>query len=137
MGKNFFQRRKILKKVNFLEMHPVRVHEHLIKSDGNVCLKIPRFRKRWLQNFIISGRRKKHFNVYFDELGSATWLAINGERTVREICDLLIDDLGGKLEPFDEAEDRVTRFLSQLYDQRYITFKELTTENTGSVTDKN
>ena len=132
MGLNFFQRRKILKNSNTLELHPVRRHEHDYTKDGNICLIVPKFNKRWMRNVFIPHRRKEHFTIYLDELGSATWLEIDGEKSVQQICDILKEKLGEKIKPHHEVEDRVTKFLSQLYEQRYITFKELQTENTNS-----
>ena len=125
MGLNFFQRRKILRNANTLELHPVRLHEHQYTKDGNICLIVPKFRKRWMRDFFISGHRKKHFTIYLDELGTATWLEIDGEKSVQQISDRLKTKLDEQIQPLDEVEDRVTKFLSQLYEQRYITFREL------------
>ena len=129
MGLNFFQRRKILKNVNFLDLVPVRTQEHEIMNDGKVCLKVPKFRKKWMRDFFIAGRRQKHYDIYLDELGTATWLEIDGQKNVDQICNALISREGNKVQPFDEIEDRVTKFLSQLYEQRYITFTILQVEN--------
>jgi hypothetical protein len=129
MSLNFFQRRRILKNANPLDLHPVRLHEHEYNDDGSVYLKVPKFQKRWMRDFFISGRRKKHFTIYLDELGTAAWLEIDGEKSVRQICDGLKEKLGQKIEPHDEVEDRVAKFLSQLYQQRYITFRELQEES--------
>ncbi|HKL38471.1 MAG TPA: PqqD family protein [Bacteroidales bacterium] len=129
MGLNFFQRRKILKNANSLELHPVRLHEHDFTEEGNIYLKVPKFQKRWMRDFFISGRKKKHFTIYLDELGTATWLEIDGKKSVQEICDNLKEQLGDKIKPHHEVEERVSKFLSQLYEQRYITFRELQEES--------
>lgn len=129
MGLNFFQRRKILKDANFLELVPIRLHDHEMMKNGKVCLKVPKFRKKWMRDFFIAGTRKKHFDIYLDELGTATWLKIDGEKNVDQICDNLIAELGNKIQPFEEVEQRVTKFLGQLYEQRYITFRELQAEH--------
>jgi len=132
MGMNFFQRRKILRNTNQLELRPVRLHEHEFTKEGNVCLIVPKFNKRWMRDFFISGRKKKHFTIYMDELGTAAWLEIDGEKTVQQICDRLKEKLGEKIEPHHEVEHRVTKYLSQLYAQRYITFRELQQEQSES-----
>ena len=129
MALNFFQRRKILKNSNQLQLHPIRLHEHEKTKDGNVYLKVPKFRKRWMRDFFISGHRKKHFTIYLDELGTATWLEIDGMKTVQQICDRLKEKMGDKVEPHAEVEERVSKYLSQLYEQRYITFRELQEES--------
>ena len=129
MGLNFFQRRKILKNANFLNLVPVRMHEHEIMETGNVCLKVPKFRKKWMRDFFIAGTRKKHFDIYLDELGTAAWLEIDGEKNVDQICNALISNMGSRIQPFEEVDQRVAKFLSQLYEQRYITFRELQVDN--------
>lgn len=85
-----------------------------------------------MRDFFINGRRKKHFTIYLDDLGSATWLEIDGQRNVEQICQRLKEKLGEKVKPFNEVEDRVTKYLSQLYEQRYITFRELQQEYSES-----
>ena len=129
MGLNFFQRRKILKNANFLELVPVRLQEYEIMENGKVCLKVPKFNKKWKRDFFIAGTKQKHYDIYLDELGTATWLEIDGEKSVDQLCNALISKEGNRVQPFDEIEDRVTKFLSQLYEQRYITFTILQTGN--------
>ena len=125
MSLNFFQRRKILKNANFLELTPIRNRDYDFTEEGKVYIVVPKFDKQWMRNFFISGRRRKNVSVYLDDLGSHTWLEIDGNKNVGEICDILKNKLGKKLEPLEEVEDRVTKFLSMLYQQRYIWFREL------------
>ncbi|HNS17229.1 MAG TPA: PqqD family protein [Bacteroidales bacterium] len=119
---NFFQRRRILKGANYLTLTPVRIHAHEIAENGRVTLMVPKFKNQVLREYLIPRNKSDHFRIHLDELGSATWLAINGESNVAEICSKLHESLGEKISP---AEQRVTRFLTLLYDQRYITFREL------------
>lgn len=126
---NFFQRRKILKNSNFLDLHPIRVHEHERLDDGKIYLKVPKFSKKWLRDFAIAANKKKHYTIYLDELGTATWLEIDGKKNVKQICDNLVEKLGEKIKPYNEVEERVAKFLAQLYEQRYITFQELQKDN--------
>ncbi|MFP3861213.1 MAG: PqqD family protein [Bacteroidales bacterium] len=130
---NFFQRRKILKNANFLELHPVRVHEHEEMGDGKIYLKVPKFSKKWLRDFAIPANKKKYYTIYLDEIGTATWLEIDGEKNVKQICDKLVKKMGEKVEPYNEVEERVAKFLAQLYEQRYITFRELQKENYSNI----
>ncbi len=119
---NFFQRRRILKGANYLILTPVRIHAHEIGENGRVTLIVPKFKNPALRRWLIPVNKSDHFRIQLDELGSATWLAIDGLSSVSEICSQLQQALGEKISP---AESRVTRFLTLLYDQRYITFKEL------------
>jgi len=105
------------------------MHEHEIMDNGNVCLKVPKFRKKWMRDFFIAGTRKKQFDIYLDELGTAAWLEIDGEKNVDQICNSLIYNKVNRVQPFEEVEQRVAKFLSQLYEQRYITFRELQVDN--------
>jgi len=120
---NFFQRRKILKKANSLELVPVRQHDHEISEDGLVTLLVPKFKNPKLANFMIPKRKPKHFSIKLDKLGSAGWLEIDGKKSIREICAILTTTLGDEIQP---VEDRFTKFCFLLYEQRYITFTVLT-----------
>ena len=82
-----------------------------------------------MSDFVIAANKKKHYTIYLDELGTITWMEIDGEKNVSEICERLKESLGEKIKPFNEVEQRVTKFLGQLYEQRYITFRELQTED--------
>ncbi|MBP6977765.1 MAG: PqqD family protein [Bacteroidales bacterium] len=124
MAANFFQRRRILKGANYLALTPVRIHAHVIGEDGRVILIVPKFKNPVLRQWLIPRNKSDHFRIHLDGPGSATWLAIDGVSNVSEICSRLEESLGEKISP---AESRVTRFLTLLYDQRYITFKELDT----------
>jgi hypothetical protein len=47
---------------------------------------------------------------------------------VNDLCDRLKAIHPKKLHPQEETENRVTHFLSLLYQERYITFREITVE---------
>jgi hypothetical protein len=119
---NFFRRYRILRKANYLELTPIRMHEHSTGEDGRVTLIVPKFRNPLFSRWLIPSNRSKAFNIHLDELGSATWLEIDNNSRVRDICDRLIMKYGEKVQP---VEQRVTKFLTLLYDQRYISFKEI------------
>lgn len=122
---NFFRRRKILRSTSFLDLTPVRVNDHEHEENGLVVLIVPKFKSTKLRRFMVPGTKSGFFKIKLDELGSNTWLAMDGSKNVRAICDKLIEDLGEKIKPHEEVEKRVMKFLSQLYDQRYITFREI------------
>ena len=115
---NFFQRRKILKRLNFLEATPVKTCEYKVEEDGKVTLIVPKFRNPAFNQWFL-GRRPKHFVVNLDKPGSQTWLLTDGNLKVGEICERLEE------ENLEEAVQRVTKFLTTLYEQRYITFREI------------
>jgi hypothetical protein len=122
---NFFQRRKILKRSNFLDLTPVRVLTHEIRPDGLVVLLMPRFKNRVSATLFQPPSKEKHIRIKLDRFGSQTWLLINGQSTVGQISEVLNEKYPEELQPPEETGMRVSKFLSLLYQQRYITFHEI------------
>ncbi len=121
MSMNFFQRRRVLKKLNTLEATPVRCCKHETDTNGNVHVIVPKFKSEWI-NEVFLQRRPRNFKVKLDRFGSAGWLLIDGTRTVEAICREMEAQFGEEVRPIEE---RLSKFISLLYEQRYITFKEL------------
>jgi hypothetical protein len=122
---NYFQRRKILKKSNFLDLRPVRVLGHELRDDGGITLLMPRFKNR-VNAALFQPNSKGHFIfIKLDRFGGHTWLLIDGQATVAQICSKLKEQFPEELQPVEETEVRVTNFLSLLYQERYITFREI------------
>ncbi|MCF8303335.1 MAG: PqqD family protein [Bacteroidales bacterium] len=122
MGKNIFQRRRMLKKANTLELTPVKNHDHQVEEDGRLALIVPKFEKKWMRRFFIAPARKDYFKIYLDDLGASTWLLIDGKKTVKQICEAMQEQ---KEEEIPELEDRVSKFIHMLYEQRYVLIKEM------------
>ena len=57
-----------------------------------------------------------------DKFGSMTWLLIDGNKNVYEICEGLREEFGEEIEP---VYDRVSLFISKLYKNKFIIFKEI------------
>lgn len=117
-----FKTKKIKKGMNFLDLTPIKKFSEEIDENGVTSILIPRFKSQRMAKFFLSRKKSNIFKVKLDELGSATWIELDGKQNVLEICKKLSDRLGEKVHP---AEQRVTKFLSILYQQRCITFKEL------------
>jgi hypothetical protein len=124
MAMNFFKRRRFLKKANLLELTPVRLHQHETEENGRVVLLVQKFKNKNLGQFML-GHRATHFRIKLDETGSAVWAAIDGETKVEDIISKLHASLKDETGNTDHLEERLAKFMSQLYDQRYITFQEL------------
>jgi hypothetical protein len=122
---NFFQRNKILKNSNFLDLRPVRVLGHAVREDGGINLLMPRFKNRLNAALFTPSSKSQLILIKLDRFGSHTWLQIDGEATVADICSRLIGQFPDELHPVEETEARVTKFLSLLYRERYITFREI------------
>jgi hypothetical protein len=126
MQVSFSERRKILKAANYLELTPLRVFGEEISDDNLVTILIPKFQSKFAQQFINPRMKSSVIKLKLDELGSAVWLLIDGKRTVDKIAQLLLEKFGNKIEPVNE---RLTKFLTGLYEQRYITFQEINKGN--------
>lgn len=121
MEEKFFTRRKILKSTNALELTPFKKNEHEQNTEGLVVILIPKFKKNELK-FLVPRRKSEHIRMNLDELGSAVWLAIDGKKKIKIISQELSEKFREKIHP---AEERILKFLSQLYNNKLISFKEL------------
>ncbi|MCK9611270.1 MAG: PqqD family protein [Bacteroidales bacterium] len=118
---NFFQRRKILKKLNYMEATPIRKSNFETNEEGVVTLVVPKFKNQKFNEFMLSPR-KRFFRITLDKLGSAVWSQIDGTSRVADICSRCLEICGDSIMP---VEQRVTKFLSTLYEGRYISFREI------------
>jgi hypothetical protein len=118
----FFDRRKILKNTSALDLVPIRLHEQKVEENGLITILVPKFKNEKFANFFIPSRRSKFISIHLDELGSSVWLEIDGEKDVAKICKELSAKLGDKIHP---AQERVVKFLSGLYHNKHITFKQI------------
>ncbi len=129
MEVNFLKRRKILKRTSALDLIPMHTIEYETREDGQVDILLPRFKKKLLAHFMESFNKKKIIHIKLDEFGTATWLMIDGKRSVILICEKLKEDFPDKLNPAEETEERVNKFLTVLYQQRFISFRQIQEEN--------
>jgi hypothetical protein len=125
---NFFQRRKILKKANYLDLTPVRMLEHVLRDDGNIDILMPRFKNKVPRNIFQPSKKSDHIRIKLDLIGSAIWKLIDGQSTVKQIIVNLEESYTEKLTTHEENIKRVTQFLSLLYQERYISFREIIRE---------
>jgi len=119
---NFFKRRKILKNRNYLDLIPVRKAGQEEIEGNKICLLVPKFKNEGFAKWFIPRRKSLFFRINLDETGSMTWLEIDGIKSVREICDNLLQRSGNNL---PQVVERVTKFLTLLYENRYISFTVL------------
>ena len=102
--------------------------EYEILENGKVDILMPRFKHPVLSRALQPRRKNEIIPIHLDEIGSAIWLGIDGIVTVHEICSKMQVSHSEKLQPPEETEKRITGFLSMLYQQRYITFREIIRE---------
>ncbi len=119
---NFFERRAVLKNINYLEVRPIRNYGETVDENNFVTVLIPKFKNRFAVKFVLPYMQHKFFKVKLDELGSAAWLLIDNKKSVGEIATELVKQFGEKIQP---VEERLTRFFTGIYEQRLITFLEI------------
>ncbi|MFA6924241.1 MAG: PqqD family protein [Bacteroidales bacterium] len=107
--------------INYLELIPHTIHNHKIEEDGLVTVLVPRFTSKFWSKYFLSIMKNKYINLKLDELGSATWLMLDGKNRVDTICNELNEKFGEKINP---VEERVTKFLTQLYLNKFINFND-------------
>jgi len=117
----FSERRKVFKSTSLLELTPISKVGHEINTEGLVTILFPKFKSARLNSFIFA-RKSPFIRLNLDEIGSESWLLIDGKRNVDEIAQKLTEKFGDKVHP---ASERLGKFLSQLYNNKYISFTEL------------
>jgi hypothetical protein len=99
--------------------------DHEFRDDGKVDILMPRFKHPVWKRALQPHWKQEFIRIHLDEIGSAIWLRVDGKINVHEICSRLQVSHAEKLDPPSETERRITQFLSLLYQQRYITFREI------------
>jgi hypothetical protein len=118
--KNFFQRRKILKSVPFEELTPIKIFPSEEEVDGMKYILIPRFKNEILKK-VFSSFRSEMIKVKLDLHGSQIWNLIDGKNKIKYI----IEEFAKQNSSMKDSKERITLFISQLYVNGFITFKEL------------
>jgi len=119
---SFFKKKNELSKVNYLELTPVRNYDFVTEEDGRVSVLIPRFTNKFLVNLISVRMKNPDVKVVLDEFGSGVWIETDGTKSVNQICKLMDTKFGERIHP---PVERVTKYFSQLYNYKIISFKEL------------
>jgi hypothetical protein len=122
MALSFFERRKILKNINYLDITPYRKHKEEIDENGLVTVLIPKFKRTFANDILSRIGKPHHVRIKLDEFGSEAWLQLNGRQNVSAISKKLVLKFGEKIQP---VEERLTKFLTNLYLQGFISFNEI------------
>ncbi len=99
-------------RANFLDYVPSRRVECSKEAGDRLVLLVPKFGTgrlgRWWSSVI--GRRST-LKIHLDEMGSRTWVAIDGRRTVGQIAQIVGRQDG---DPGDGMYERCSRFIRTL-----------------------
>jgi len=125
---NFFSRRRILKKANFLDLVPVRLVGQEEREEGGITLLMPRFRNSHTARLLQLRSKGRFIRIRLDRFGSEVWKMVDGKTSVAGVISGLCRQFPGVISPGDDTNKRVTDFLSKLYQERYITFREIMDE---------
>jgi hypothetical protein len=113
--------RKKLKGIDALELTPVKLQEFETAENGIITVLIPRFKWSVVHNYMVKNGRDPNFRLDLDEIGSEVWMSIDGRRKVKEVGEKVKETLGDRIEP----RERHVKFISMMYQNKIITFKEL------------
>ena len=122
---NFFERRRFLKKANLLDLTPVRLHEfEEVEETGKVVILVKKFKNDRFAHFAL-GNHSPVIRIKLDEIGSEVWKTIDGVSNVAALLDRLNKLWSDNPEKTSGLEKRLAGFLSIMYDNRYISFREM------------
>ncbi|MCX7611624.1 MAG: PqqD family protein [Ignavibacterium sp.] len=119
---SFFKRRKILKSVNTLDLHPIKNYSEEIDSEGLIKVLIPKIKNEFLRNLFSKKTNNIFIRVKLDKYGSEVWKRIDGVKDVDSIVKEMVNIFSNEM---NDVENRTINFIFILYQQDFITFKEL------------
>jgi len=116
------KRMKKKQEINLLNLIPEKLINHEIDEKGIITLLVPRFKNRFLKKLNERYPERQFNKIKLDEIGSSTWINIDGKRDVRQIGELMKDQFGETIEP---CYDRLGMFMTKLEYEKYIRFINL------------
>lgn len=118
----FNKKKNKFENLNYLELTPISNYTFEKRENGLVNVLVPRFTDKFFGKYLQPRLKNKYIKANLDEIGTATWLLINGNNKVYHIANGLTEQFGEKIQPVNE---RLTQFLTQLYQAGFITFAEI------------
>ncbi len=88
--------------------------------EGGAVLLVPRFRKGPLAKWLQPRLKRPHIRVKLDEIGSFAWRLLDGKRPFASLVSEMQGHFGERVEP---AEDRLKKFLTILYRDKFVTLE--------------
>ena len=96
---------------------PERAVEFEREDDGRVTLLEPKFTGPLLGRWLQPKLRRPFIRTHLDEVGSAVWLACDGETSVSALAERLAERFGAE---FDADHRRLTTFLQAMARRRLL-----------------
>ena len=122
MALSFKERKKILKSTNTLDLTPIKLYSDKKDEEGAVTVIVPKFKNKIAVKLISPKLKSDHFKIKLDKFGSEVWTMMNGKIKVEQIIRNLKKKFGDDIQ---QEEERTTKFIFQLYEQGFISFKEI------------
>lgn len=122
MPLSFAEQKKILQNTNSLELTPVKLHPEEVDDQNIVTVLAPKFKNKYAVKYILPKMKDKYFKIKFDKLGSFVWLHLDGQNKIRDVINTSIKEFGEEIHPADE---RINKFLLQLFNNKLISFSEV------------
>jgi hypothetical protein len=116
--------KRILSSIDPYMLIPVPLYPHEMNESGNIELHVPKFKNQTFGKLFLRKKSLPYFVTELDPLGTRVYLHLNGSNTVKELISLVRSD--GK-EAIEQLEERTITFIQQLFNYKYITFKQLQT----------
>jgi len=122
MALSFKERKKILKSANTLDLTPIKLYSDEKGKDDLVIVIVPKFKNKIAVKLISPKLKSDHFKIKFDKFGSAVWLMVDGKMKIGQMIKNLKSKFGDEIQ---QEQERTTKFIFQLYEQGFISFKEI------------
>jgi hypothetical protein len=122
MPLSFKERKKILKNANTLDLTPVKLHSEEVDKEELVTVIVPKFKNELAKKLIVPKIKSADFKIKFDKFGSAVLMNMDGNKNVQEIIKSVSMKFGDEIQ---QAEERIIKFIFQLYEQKLISFNEI------------
>jgi hypothetical protein len=123
--KGFWEKRRILKSINALDLVPVIIVKFEKNNENKIKLLVPRFSINFFYQIFKGKHLSPDYKVSLDETGSCVWLLIDGNRTISEISVEIINNYKSGNFSLENIDERIIAFISKMYQEEYITFRQL------------
>ena len=122
MQLSFKERKQILKNSNTLDLTPFKLFSEEVDKEKQVTVIVPKFKNELAKKFIVPRIKSADFRIKLEKFGSAVWMNLDGKKNVLEIIKIVSEKFGEEL---IQPEERVSKFIFQLYEQKLISFNEI------------
>lgn len=112
---------KKYKDLNYFDLTPYHLYDCEKTDEGLINVLVPKFTDKIFGKLLQPRIKNKYIRANLDKIGSETWLLIDGNNKVFEIADKLQIIFGNEI---NQVNDRLLSFLSNLFKNGFISFKE-------------